>query len=196
MGEKIEHLNRIVERTLDLARHTEPKLAAVDLNRLIDDLGLLIRHKLTQQRVRLVRRLDPALPSLQADATQLEQAFLNLALNAVEAMPEGGQLTVATRSWPPATRGAAPTHVVAVFRDTGHGMTPEQKRRAFSSLLDSTKAKGAGLGLALVARVVDAHHGKLQVASQPGRGTTFTLLLPIEPEPALGMKRSGARPPP
>src|SRR3989442_10883920 len=90
-----------------------------------------------------------------ADAAQLEQVFLNLILNAVEAMPDGGKLTIASRT-PPAPEGQEkPGHVVVEFRDTGHGMTKEQRDRAFSSLLNTTKPKGTGLGLAMVARMVE-----------------------------------------
>src|SRR5271155_3713885 len=95
---KIEHLNKIVEQILDFARTTEPKLALVNLNELIDELGLLVRHKLANQNVRLIRDLQSDLPAVMGDAPQLEQAFLNLILNAAEAMPDGGTLTVKSRS--------------------------------------------------------------------------------------------------
>src|SRR4029450_11877367 len=91
MGEKMDHLNKIVAQILDFARSTEPKLTYVNLNELIDDLGLLIRHKLANQNIQWTFRLDPNLPTIMADATQLEQAFLNLTLNAVEAMSKGGK---------------------------------------------------------------------------------------------------------
>ena len=114
-----------------------------------------------------------------ADAAQLEQVFLNLILNAVEAMPDGGKLTIASRT-PPAPEGQEkPGHVVVEFRDTGHGMTKEQRDRAFSSLLNTTKPKGTGLGLAMVARMVEAHRGRVEIKSSPGRGTTIGITLPI-----------------
>ncbi|HXB60819.1 MAG TPA: GAF domain-containing protein, partial [Candidatus Acidoferrales bacterium] len=78
---KIEHLNKIVEQILDFARTTEPKFAPVNLNELVDELGLLVRHKLANQNIKMVRRLQPDLPSVMGDAPQLEQAFLNLILN-------------------------------------------------------------------------------------------------------------------
>lgn len=179
MGEKMDHLNRVVEQVLDFARSTEPELVPVDVNQLLDDLSLLTRHKLRQQRVEIVRDLTPNLPAVQADATQLEQAFLNLTLNAVEAMPSGGRLTVTTRVIrQPRTRNK-PTHVVIEFTDTGAGMTEEQQKRAFSSLLATTKAKGTGLGLAIVARVIETHRGEVKVQSKPGEGTTFSITLPV-----------------
>ncbi len=179
MGEKMDHLNRVVEQILDFARSTEPRLAPVNVNQLLDDLSLLTRHKLRQHRVEVVRDLDPQLPAIQGDATQLEQAFLNLTLNAVEAMPEGGRLSITTRGMRPPRPRREPAQVVIEFADTGSGMTEEQRRRAFSSLLETTKAKGTGLGLAIVARVVETHRGEVTVASKPGKGTCFTITLPV-----------------
>ncbi|MBI5772641.1 MAG: GAF domain-containing protein [Verrucomicrobia bacterium] len=173
MGGKMDHLNRIVEQILDFARSTEPKPALVNLNQLLDDLGLLIRHKLRNQNIQLVRTLDDKLPPVMADAAQLEQAFLNLVLNAVEAMPDGGTLTIATRVSQP------PTHAVIEFTDTGAGMSEEQQKRAFTSLLSTTKAKGTGLGLAIVGRVVETHRGEIAIRSQPGQGTAIAITLPL-----------------
>jgi len=168
-----------VEQVLDFARSTEPKLVPVNVNQLLDDLSLLTRHKLRQQRVEIVRDLAPHLPAVQADATQLEQAFLNLTLNAVEAMPQGGRLTVTTRVIRQPRTRKEPTHVVIEFTDTGAGMTEEQQKKAFSSLLATTKAKGTGLGLAIVARVIETHRGEVKVQSKPGEGTSFTITLPV-----------------
>lgn len=179
MGEKMDHLNRVVEQVLDFARSTEPRLAPVNVNQLLDDLSLLTRHKLRQQRVEVVRELDPQLPPVMADATQLEQAFLNLTLNAVEAMPEGGRLTITTRGLRQPRTRKEPTHVHIEFSDTGAGMSEEQQKKAFSSLLATTKAKGTGLGLAIVARVIETHRGEVQVHSKPGKGTTFGIWLPV-----------------
>ena len=179
MGEKMDHLNRVVEQVLDFARSTEPQLVPVNVNQLLDDLSLLTRHKLRQQRVEIVRDLAPHLPAVQADATQLEQAFLNLTLNAVEAMPKGGRLTVTTRVIRQPRTRKEPTHVAIEFTDTGAGMTEEQQKKAFSSLLATTKAKGTGLGLAIVARVIETHRGEVKVQSKPGEGTSFTITLPV-----------------
>jgi len=179
MGAKMEHLNRIVEQVLDFARSTEPKLAPVSVNQLLDDLGLLTRHKLAHQGIELVRKLDPDLPQVQADATQLEQAFLNLTLNAVESMPGGGRLTIVTRAARAPRSHATPSHVAIEFKDTGEGMNEEQRKRAFSSLLNTTKARGTGLGLAIVRRVVETHRGKVRLTSRVGRGTTITVTLPV-----------------
>ena len=163
---------------LDFARSTEPKLSLVDVNALLDDLGLLTRHKLKNQGISLVRRLASDLPSLMGDAMQLEQAFLNLMLNAVQAMPEGGKLTLTTRSVP-ASGANKPAQVVIEFKDTGEGMSEAQCARVFSSLLSTTKDKGTGLGLAIVSRVVETHRGKIRVKSRLGHGTTMNVTLPV-----------------
>jgi signal transduction histidine kinase len=171
MGQKMNLLNRIVEKILDFARHSEPRLQSVNLNKLIDDLGLLTRHKLRNQNIHLEKHLDPILPQVMGDPTQLEQAFLNLTLNAVEAMPNGGKLRIATRAKGPS--------VEVEFQDSGEGMTPDQTQHAFTSLLNTTKAKGAGLGLAIVGRVVEAHRGQTAIQSAKGQGTTILLSFPL-----------------
>jgi signal transduction histidine kinase len=177
IDQKIEHLNRIVEQVLAFARTTEPRLAPVNLNRLIAELALLVRHKLKHQNVQLLQQLDSRLPEVHGDGGQLEQAFLNLILNAAEAMPQGGTLRITSRV--PRVRQRSPTHVAIDFADSGQGMTEEQRRRAFTSPLTTTKRTGTGLGLAIVARVVENHRGKIKIKSRPGQGTTMTLLLPI-----------------
>jgi signal transduction histidine kinase len=182
IGEKMDHLNKIVEQVLDLGRSPEPRLERVDVNQLLDDLALLTRHKLTNQNVLLLRKLDPKLPPILADATQLEQVFLNLTLNALEAMPQGGKLTVTSRRCRASEKCERGSHVVIEFKDTGDGMTPEQQKRAFTSLLSTTKQKGTGLGLAIVSKIVEAHHGTIEVSSQLGSGTILTVLLPIRPQ--------------
>ncbi len=179
MGEKMDHLARIVDRVLDLARGQEPQVADVNINRLLADLTLLTRHKLKASEVTLAQHLALDLPEIRGDGTQLEQVFLNLTLNAVEAMPQGGSLTIRTRALPLTARDEKPTHVLIRFSDTGVGMTEEHRRRAFTSLLSSTKPKGTGLGLAIVARVVETHRGEVRVWSRLGRGTTISVVLPV-----------------
>jgi signal transduction histidine kinase len=173
LGEKIGQLDKIVERILDFARTTEPKFAPVNLNHLVNDLGLLVRHKLANQGVKLVCDLQPDLPPVPGDATQLEQAFLNLILNAAEAMAAGGTLTIKTRR-------LKSEQVEVAFKDTGVGMSQEQQAHAFKTILTTTKARGTGLGLAIVGRVVETHHGQIRIVSRPGHGTTLHLTLPAQ----------------
>jgi signal transduction histidine kinase len=191
LREKMEHLNKIVEQILDFARGAEPKMTQLNINQLLNDLALLIRHKLRNQQIEFVRRLAPDLPDIMGDSAQLAQAFLNLTLNAVEAMPQGGKLTISTRAVTLPRRRKGPSHVLVEFRDTGQGMSEEQRRQRHSSLLSSTKQKGTGLGLAIVNRVVETHRGKVRILSRAGKGTAITVTLPaleIEtPDPIQGL---------
>jgi len=180
LREKMDHLNKIVEQILDFARSTEPNLSAVNVNQLLDDLGLLTRHKLRNQRIQFIRRLAPDLPAIMADATQLAQAFLNLTLNAVEAMPHGGTLTITSRCFRLPRNSPHPTHLLIEFKDTGKGMPEDLRRRAFTSLLSTTKLKGTGLGLAIVGRVIETHRGKIKIRSRAGAGTVFSIALPVQ----------------
>jgi signal transduction histidine kinase len=175
---KIEHLNKIVEQILAFARTTEPEFAPVNLNELVDELGLLVRHKLANQNVRLVRDLQKDLPLIMGDAGQLEQAFLNLILNAAEAMPDEGTLTIKSREVRLSRSSALPTHVAMEFKDTGKGMSEELQKRAFTAVLSTTKAKGTGLGLAVVGRIIETHRGTVRIKSKVDHGTSIIITLP------------------
>lgn len=179
MEEKMNLLNRIVEQVLDFARSTEPVFVWTNLNKLIEDLGILIRHKLRQQNIRQELNLASDLPGVLADETQLKQAFLNLILNAVEAMPGGGVLSIQTRLKVKQAEDDCES-VELIFTDTGQGMTEEQRRRLFASLLNTTKPRGTGLGLAIVKRVVETHHGKVKIRSSPNEGASFIVTLPLD----------------
>lgn len=176
LEEKMNLLNQIVEQILDFARSTEPKLAPVNVNDLLDSLNLLTRHKLRNQNIQLVKQLAPELPLIMADGTQLEQAFLNLMLNAMQAMPRGGSLTIKTTHLlrPDQTR-----EILVEFGDTGEGMSQEQQQRAFKSLLSTSKPGGTGLGFAIVRRVVETHRGKVEIRSERGKGTAISITLPV-----------------
>ena len=177
---KIEHLNKIVEQILDFARTTEPKLAPVNLNELVEELGLLVRHKLANQNIKLIRDLQADLPLVMGDAPQLEQAFLNLILNAAEAMPDGGTLTIKSRAICLPRASAQPTHVTVEFKDIGKGMSEEMQKRAFTAVLATTKAKGTGLGLAIVGRIIETHRGVIRIKSRLGKWTNIRITLPLK----------------
>ncbi|MGA2603859.1 MAG: GAF domain-containing protein [Verrucomicrobiia bacterium] len=177
MSEKMDHLNKIVDQLLGYARSTEPTFDWVDVNELLDDVLLLTREKLRVQKIELVRKFGGELPKVRADRGQIEQACLNLILNAADAMPGGGKLTAGTAFQPssPSTTG---DRVLLTFTDTGMGMKPEKQKQLFQPFL-TTKAQGTGLGLAIVQKIVEAHRGKIEVKSAPKKGTTFRILLPV-----------------
>jgi signal transduction histidine kinase len=170
LGEKMDQLDSIVDNIVKFARNAEPQMGPVNIRELLDDLALLTRHKLQHQGIELMRDDAPELPPVKADATQLSQAFLNLILNAAEAMPSGGTLRIATQQ--------AESMLQVTFTDTGPGLSDDQRERAFSGMLSTTKEKGGGLGLAIVAKVTEAHGGRLEVETELGQGTQVTLFLP------------------
>ncbi len=169
LSEKMNHLDHIVDNIVKFARNAEPQMGPVELPALLDDLTLLTRHKLQHQQIELIRNEAPNLPAIKGDSTQLSQAFLNLILNAAEAMEQGGTLEIST--------AIDETTVHVRFADSGPGMTAEQRERAFTGMLSTTKDKGGGLGLAIVAKVAEAHGGRVEMESAPGEGTRITLRL-------------------
>ncbi len=171
LGDKMNHLDAIVERIVNFARNAEPQMAQVNVHELLEDLAVLTRHKLQHLHITLEQNLAQDLPKVRADATQLSQAFLNLILNAAEAMPEGGTLTISSV--------VDDSKIAVAFTDTGPGMTEEQRERAFTGMLSTTKEKGTGLGLAIVAKVAEAHGGRVEVNAREGEGTTITFRLPV-----------------
>ena len=160
-----------MEQILDFARTTEPTLAPVNLNELVDELGLLVRHKLANQNVRLVRDLQTDLPAILGDAPQLEQAFLNLILNAAEAMPQGGTLTIKSFAVAQPALSQNVTQVTLEFKDTGAGMSEEMQRGAFTAMLATTKARGTAWGWRLWA----ASSRRIAAASASNRGPARAL---------------------
>ena len=141
----------------------------VNFSALASDTLKLFEPQLAKAGVSARAELDPRLPAVQADPEQMTRVLRNLILNAIDAMPEGGTLTVRT--------AALPAGVRVEVSDTGQGLTPEECQRLFTPYY-TTKTHGTGLGLAIVQSVVSDHHGSISVDSTPGKGTTFRIDLP------------------
>ncbi len=139
----------------------------------------LLAKEQGQHEVEIVTNFAEGLPPVRADAEQLLQVFLNLSLNAVQAMPQGGRLLISTSLRRATRRGAAAAFLEVRFRDTGVGIPPGDQRNLFIPFF-TTKEKGTGLGLPISQRIIENHGGTIEVRSQPGEGATFTVLLPIE----------------
>lgn len=177
MGQKMDLLNRIVEQVLDFARHAEPHFEKQSLAAILGDLQVLTRHKLRSHNVEMRLELPEGPTEIRADRGQLEQAFLNLVLNALEAMPQGGSIVVTCQ--PVVLIDNTPA-VRLRFIDTGAGL-PSDFDPHRGRLLGSSKKQGTGLGLAVVTRVVEGHRGQLEFRSEPGKGTTVEVRLPVDP---------------
>jgi signal transduction histidine kinase len=169
VGEEADRLNRIVGDLLDFARPSTPQLRPEPLDRVVDEA---VHAALAQNAPGIELRLEgaPGLPAVPLDARLVRQAVLNVAVNAVQAMPRGGLLTVRLRHEPRAA--------VVEVEDTGPGIPEEVRHRIFAPFF-TTKASGTGLGLAVVKRILDGHGGEVAVRCRPGAGTVFSLRFPL-----------------
>jgi signal transduction histidine kinase len=177
--DEIAHLRAIVGRFSDFAKMPAPQLEPVDVNELVRGAMRLFEAQIQSSKsgpinVRLRLAEDPGM--IQADPDLLQRAVQNLVLNALDAMPEGGTLTVETSKTPGGVR--------LEVADTGKGLTSEECARLFTPYYTS-KQHGTGLGLAIVQSVVSDHGGKISVESEPQRGTTFRIELPAQPPQAV-----------
>ncbi|MBP7571471.1 MAG: HAMP domain-containing protein [Acidobacteria bacterium] len=164
-----ERCSAIVRNLLDFARQRPPTLKDLDLSAVAEEALSLLAHRLQMQNVTLVKDLA-SLPTVRADFGQMRQAFVNIALNAAEAMAEGGTLTVRSR----VEGGMAAVE----FADSGPGIPPEHLSRILDPFF-TTKEKGTGLGLSVVYGLIERHAGKLDISSRVGQGTTVVIRLPI-----------------
>lgn len=165
---EVDRLNRVVQDFLDFARPAEVVRGAVDVAELLRELQLLTRQPAHVNGVS-VDLADGGAAPVAGDREQLKQAFLNLMLNAIQAMPQGGSLQLET--------AGSDGQVTVRFADTGRGIPAEHLERIFNPFF-TTRRDGTGLGLAITHRIVQGHGGRIDVTSQPGIGTVFTLTLP------------------
>jgi signal transduction histidine kinase len=186
---ELDRVTKVIGDMLELARPTAPVLAPTDLNTVLTGILESFEPHTAAQKVRIVTTLSPGLPLVQADQKRLERCFTNVIQNAVQAMPDGGDLHVATgitaTSGPPRPADEVDVGVVAArmaqvtVRDTGVGIAPEALAHIFDPFF-TTKDYGTGLGMAITHRIVEDHRGTIDVLSQPGHGTTVLIRLPLD----------------
>jgi two-component system NtrC family sensor kinase len=168
---------RIVSDLLNFARQNEVLAQETDLNDLVAQVVAESQEQPLFAGVEMVIHADPALPAIQADAPQLRQVLFNLMSNAAEAMPGGGRLTISTRP-------VGDDRVAVSVQDSGEGIPEENLNRLFTPFFTTKPiGKGTGLGLAIVYGIVKMHRGQIDVQSQVGQGTTFTVTLPLTLNP-------------
>jgi signal transduction histidine kinase len=159
---------RIISSLLDFARPKAPIRRKVDVNNVVQDA---LSHTAVPESVEVVSELDETLPTILADPDQLAQVFGSIILNDIQAMPQGGQMVIRSE--------VLSQDLVAVsIRDAGVGISEENLKKIFEPLF-TTKAKGIGLGLALAKTIVEGHGGSIEVESEVGKGSTFTVRLPL-----------------
>ncbi|MCG5056178.1 MAG: hypothetical protein KA712_24790 [Myxococcales bacterium] len=192
--EEVDRLNKTVSQFLDYARPYRGEQQPLDVNQILRKTLTLIEKEEGASKVEISTNLAD-LPPVRADAEQLRQVFLNLMLNALQAMPSGGKLHVSTTLRRATRRGAAAAFFEVRFKDTGAGIPPENLKDLFVPFF-TTKDQGTGLGLPISQRIIENHGGTIEVRSRVGVGSTFTVLLPVEADAYAGFMESHKGPPP
>jgi signal transduction histidine kinase len=178
----IKRLDNTIRDMLNFSRYTEPRFAKGNLNDVIEKVMFLVQQIREGKRAKIVRDFDPAMPEIEMDAEQIKQVFLNLALNALQANPDGCTLTIRTYSDVPEeieelrhrTR-----FVMATISDDGPGIPADKLGKIFQPFF-TTKDTGTGLGLSMTRKILDMHDGWITAGNGPERGATFTVFLPKE----------------
>ncbi len=170
IGSEIQRLDRVVQTLVDFTRPVELRLADLDLRNLIEEVVVLASPDAERHGVSIERQLDGAALPVKADSDLVKQALLNIVLNGVQAMPEGGPLTIAT--------ARNDDEAMIEVRDHGAGIPAEIRGRIFN-LYFTTKPSGSGIGLAMTYRVMQLHNGSVEYETAEGRGTTFRLRFPL-----------------
>ena len=172
---QVERMDKAVRNLLSFARPPEPRMTMVDVNELVGKLLDFLSPQFAKNGISAERRLTAGLPWLVLDPDLMQQALLNIALNAIKAMPQGGKLTVETHI---ESGDAGTGGIKIVIADSGEGITPENLSRIFSPFF-TTRQQGTGLGLSITQRIVEQHNGEISVQSTQGKGAAFTITLPL-----------------
>jgi signal transduction histidine kinase len=169
--DQISRISRIIQSLLNMARPGRPRRVPVDVSALLDNTVAFLTEKLARREVTVARDYAPGVPSVPGDPERLQQVFLNLFLNAIDAMPRGGELRIAI--------GHQASDVEVRVADSGHGIPAGDVERIFEPFYTTKAAgEGSGLGLSVVQGIVAEHHGAIDVLRSDDRGTEFRLLLP------------------
>jgi PAS domain S-box-containing protein len=183
MEAELNRSTKLIRNLLDFARQSPPTLWEVDINEIVSRAFDLAAHSAELQHIQVTKELSPAIPEVVADFDQLQQVFLNLIINAIQAMPEGGKLIIRTSI-------DNNRQVKIEVQDTGCGIPPENMSKLFTPFFSTKGKKGVGLGLAVAYGIIQRHHGRIEVQSKVGEGTTFTIYLPLNYEESKGQSLS------
>jgi len=171
--------SRIIKALLDFSRQTEPDLRPIDINEVVEATLSIIGHQISLGNIDLEKSLASGLPKVVADFDQIQQALMNVALNAIQAMPEGGRLTIETSLAEGVRLGESTGDAVRIaISDSGQGIPEQHLEKVFAPFFSTKpKGKGVGLGLAAVQGIIERHKGELKVESELNEGTTLTMWL-------------------
>ena len=175
ISKEIDRLNHLIDQLLYFSRPLPPRFLPVDLHKVIDETLLLINNPAIRKKVMIETDYAPGLPPVKIDIFQFKQVLINIILNGIQAIKHTGTLTLRTSYHP------ASAQVCVKIQDTGRGIPPENIPRLFDPFY-TTKEKGTGLGLLVADKIMEIHQGYIEVESEVGRGTCFSLYLPVKQE--------------
>jgi len=171
METELTRSSKLIRNLLDFSRQSTPTLRGVNANEVVERAFSLVGHQAELQGIQVIKELSTPLPKVMADFDQLQQVCANLILNAIQAMPDGGKLTMRTSL-------NNNDHVKIEVEDTGCGISEENLHKLFAPFFTTkSKGKGVGLGLAVAYGIIQRHKGRIEVKSKEGIGTTFTIYL-------------------
>ncbi len=171
--ENVYRISETIRGLLNFARPTPPQFTKVNFNQLIEDTLSFLSHQPIFRKAKIQKILSPSLPQITADLNQIRQVLTNMLINAAQSMPNGGDLTVET------TKVKFKEEIQVDIRDTGVGIPPENLKKIFDPFFTTKKSQGTGLGLSISLSYIKNHSGDIFCRSQPGQGTTFSIILPI-----------------
>ncbi len=174
---EIDRTNRLIDSLLKFSKSEPPYFEEVNINSVLENVLILVRKQLSDNNVNLVTELDQEIPLIMADANQLWQVFINIVLNAIQAMPKGGDLKIETTTHYGDAGNGNSNHVYINFEDTGVGIAREDMSKIFDPFF-TKKDMGTGLGLSIAYKIIEEHKGRILVSSEKDKGTIFTIELP------------------
>ena len=179
MKRELERTSGIIRNLLDFSRQSDADMRPIEVNKVVEAALLLVKHQISLEHIKLELQLGQDLPLVLAGFDQIQQVLINLLLNAIQAMPEGGQLSVTTSPANDIKIGEAIKNTVRIdVTDTGIGIPKENLGKLFTPFFTTKeKGKGVGLGLPVVHGIIERHKGKIEVVSEVNKGTTFTIYL-------------------
>lgn len=171
--QEAERLSQVLSKLLGFSRMDEPKKDTLSLNDIVDDTVIFMEHHLTRfKNVEIVLEKEPDLPPVSVDKIHVQQTMVNILMNAAQAMPDGGKIMIKT--------GKGDQYAFISITDSGVGIKEGDLERIFEPFFTTKeKEQGTGLGLSLCKRLIEANAGKIEVKSEVGKGTTFTIMIPV-----------------
>lgn len=176
--EELERVENILNQLLNFGRSSQPEFHSINVEEIIDSILTLMNTELSKSNIKVIKLYGKDVPQITADGEQLKQVFMNIVLNAIQAMPEGGNLRIVTSLGQEVVIRDTAEFVTIKFEDTGCGISQENLNDLFNPFF-TTKNGGTGLGLSISRRIIEEHKGHIRVESKEGKGTIFTIGLPL-----------------